>query len=74
MPAAYWSDHAALQAPFQTRPVAVQNIISMLGAGACVHGNPLKRGLVSSPDPWPWSSFRVYHLNDSSVLSTDRLV
>ncbi|MGA3168379.1 MAG: hypothetical protein ABSF14_19935 [Terriglobia bacterium] len=50
------------------------NIMSMPGAGACVHGNPLKRGLVSSPDPWPWSSFRVYHLNDFSVLSTDRLV
>ena len=26
------------------------NIISMLGAGACVHGNPVKRRPVSSPD------------------------
>lgn len=38
-----------------------------------MHGNPVKRGLVKSPDQWPWSSFRFYHLNDSSVLSMDRL-
>jgi hypothetical protein len=50
------------------------NIISIPGAGAYVHGNPVKRGQVSSPDQWPWSSFRFYHLNDSSVLSMDRLV
>gem|GEM_PF-6916226 len=29
--------------------------------------------LVSSPDRWPWSSFRFYHLNDASVLTMDRL-
>ncbi len=23
-----------------------------------VHQNPVKRGLVSSPEDWPWSSFR----------------
>ena len=28
---------------------------------------------VSSPDQWPWSSFRFYYLNDSSVLTMDRL-
>ena len=37
-----------------------------------MHGNPVKRGLVSSPDQWPWSSFRFYYLNDSSILSMDR--
>ena len=26
-----------------------------------MHGNPVKRGLVASPDQWPWSSFR-FHL------------
>jgi putative transposase len=35
--------------------------------------NPVKRRLVSSPDQWPWSSFRFYYLNDSSVLTIDRL-
>ena len=38
-----------------------------------MHGNPIKRGLVNSPDQWPWSSFRFYYLNDSSVLRMDRL-
>jgi putative transposase len=38
-----------------------------------MHGNPVKRGLVSSPDQWPWSSFRFYHLHDTSVLAMDRM-
>ena len=38
-----------------------------------MHGNPVKRGLVSSPDQWPWSSFRFYYLEDSSLLTMDRL-
>jgi hypothetical protein len=28
---------------------------------------------VTSPDQWPWSSFRFYFLQDSSVLTMDRL-
>ncbi len=39
-----------------------------------MHGNPVKRGLVSSPDKWPWSSFRFYYLDDASLLEMDRLV
>jgi putative transposase len=38
-----------------------------------MHGNPVKCGLVASPEQWPWSSFRFYYLNDSSVLRMDRL-
>ncbi len=38
-----------------------------------MHGNPVQRGLVSSPDQWPWSSFGFYHLQDSFLLSLDRL-
>ncbi|MGO9271823.1 MAG: REP-associated tyrosine transposase [Terriglobia bacterium] len=38
-----------------------------------MHNNPVQRRQVSSPDQWPWSSFRFYYLNDSSVLSMDRL-
>ena len=38
-----------------------------------MHANPVKRGLVSSPEEWPWSSFRFYDLNDASVLRMDRL-
>jgi putative transposase len=35
--------------------------------------NPAKRGLVSSPGDWPWSSWRFYFLHDASVLRMDRL-
>ena len=38
-----------------------------------MHNNPVKRRLVSSPDQWPWSSFRFYYLEDSSVLAMDPL-
>ena len=38
-----------------------------------MHGNPVQRRLVASPDKWPWSSFRFYYLQDSSVLPMDRV-
>ena len=38
-----------------------------------MHNNPVQKMLVSSPHHWPWSSFRFYYLNDSSVLAMDRL-
>jgi putative transposase len=38
-----------------------------------MHGNPVKRGLVPSPDEWAWSSWRFYYLGDRSVLEMDRL-
>ena len=38
-----------------------------------MHGNPVKRGWVSSPEPWPWSSFRFYYLQHSSLLPMDRV-
>ena len=38
-----------------------------------MHNNPVMKRLVSSPDQWRWSSFRFYYLNDSSVLTMDRL-
>ena len=39
-----------------------------------MHNNPVKRGLVRSREECPWSSFRFYYLNDSSLLSMDKLV
>ena len=41
-----------------------------------VHRNPVKRGLVPSPEDWGWSSFRSYlsgetgpvHINDPDIL------
>lgn len=38
-----------------------------------MHANPVKRGLVTSPVHWPWSSFRFYYMEDSSLLAMDRL-
>jgi putative transposase len=38
-----------------------------------MHNNPVKRGLVAPPGDWPWSSWRYYYLDDSSVLAMDRL-
>lgn len=38
-----------------------------------MHGNPVKRGLVTSPDQWAWSSFGFYYLEDAAILAMDRL-
>jgi putative transposase len=35
--------------------------------------NPVRRGLVSSPGDWPWSSWRFYFLREVSILGMDRL-
>jgi len=29
-----------------------------------IHRNPVKRGLVTSPELWPWSSYRYYWLGE----------
>ncbi len=39
----------------------------------CMHNNPVKRSLVSTPGDWPWSSWRFYFLKDASILRMDRL-
>ena len=39
-----------------------------------MHGNPVKRRLVENPANWLWSSWRFYHLGDTSVLAMDRLL
>jgi putative transposase len=38
-----------------------------------LHNHPVKRGLVSAPGDWPWSSWRFYYLQDASLLRMDRL-
>ena len=42
-----------------------------------IHRNPVTRGLVESPEQWPWSSFRWYLLGDQGpvkINDTDILV
>jgi putative transposase len=36
-----------------------------------VHNNPVRRGLVTHPGDWPWSSWRFYYLEDRSILAMD---
>ena len=38
-----------------------------------LHHNPVERRLVETPGDWPWSSWRFYYLQDSSVLAMDRI-
>jgi putative transposase len=33
-----------------------------------MHRNPVKRGLVSSPEQWPWSSYRFYFLDEAGPV------
>jgi putative transposase len=36
-----------------------------------MHRNPVKRGLVNSPELWRWSSYRSYFLSESCVVSVN---
>jgi hypothetical protein len=38
-----------------------------------MHNNPMRRGLMSSPSDWVWSSWRFYFLDDESILRGDRV-
>jgi putative transposase len=33
-----------------------------------MHRNPVKRGLVESPDEWRWSSYRFYFLDEAGAV------
>ena len=35
------------------------------------HNNPVKRGLVQSPEKWQWSSYQYYRCNEVSPLNID---
>lgn len=36
-----------------------------------MHRNPVKRGLVSSPELWPWSSYRTYAFGERGPVNMD---
>ena len=38
-----------------------------------MHRNPVKRGLVSSPELWGWSSFRFYYYDEPGCVTMERL-
>ena len=37
-----------------------------------MHMNPVKRGLVTNPKLWPWSSYRFYQYGEKNVCTPDR--
>ena len=37
-----------------------------------IHRNPVTRGLVASPELWPWSSFRAYALGEAGLVGVNR--
>ena len=37
-----------------------------------IHSNPVKRGLCTAPEQWPWSSWRNYYNDDDSIFRIDR--
>ena len=36
-----------------------------------IHWNPVKRGLVASPEQWRWSSYRYYALGEEGPVKID---
>ena len=36
-----------------------------------MHMNPVARGLVASPELWPWSSYRFYQFREASLCDPD---
>ena len=36
-----------------------------------MHRNPVKRGLVESPELWAWSSYRQHHLDEAGLVQVD---
>ena len=36
-----------------------------------IHRNPVKRGLVASPEQWPWSSYRWYWCGEQGPVKID---
>jgi hypothetical protein len=37
-----------------------------------MHTNPVKRGLVTDPKLWPWSSYRFYKYDEKNACTPDR--
>ena len=37
-----------------------------------MHRNPVKRGLVQTPEQWRWSSYRFYFLEESGLVRVNQ--
>lgn len=38
-----------------------------------MHRNPVRRGLVNSPELWAWSSFRSYYYDERGLVAIDKV-
>ena len=51
-------------------PIAIQD--EVLKKLDYIHNNPIRRGLVDSPESWAHSSFRFYEMGENSQLTLGR--
>ena len=46
---------------------AIRNEMDLRRHVEYIHNNPVKHGLVSSPDQWEWSTYRMYHEHGCNI-------
>jgi REP element-mobilizing transposase RayT len=64
-----------IENPFWTegnRPIGIYTEKVLRSKMDYIHTNPLRRGLVTNLEDYPYSSFRNYYLNDDSIIKVDR--
>jgi putative transposase len=65
---------AAGEMPFwQTRYFDhnVRNYAGFVTQLRYIHRNPVKRGLCTGPEDWPWSSFRAWALGEAGIVEVE---
>ena len=66
--------HEAAGSPFWQRRYYDRNIRDheeFIAALKYIHRNPVKRGLVSKPEDWPWSSYRQYATGEVETVEIE---
>lgn len=64
-----------IEHPFWTegnRPIPIYTEKVLRSKIDYIHANPLRRGLVTNLEDYPYSSFRNYYLNDESLIRIDK--
>jgi putative transposase len=66
--------HDALATPFWQRRYYDRNVRDheeFTHELRYIHRNPVKRGLVTKPEDWPWSSYRHYALDEQGTVAVE---
>ena len=53
------------------KAILVQKETYLLELTRYVVLNPLRAGMATQPEDWPWSSYRYYEFGDESVMNMD---